>query len=189
MAEKMAEEVDDTILAAEVVEIKAEDYKAMQQQISELTEQVAIAQAVALKEKRRAEEIDNFVKRLQADFDNYKRRTNESAKHLKEDGIVAVIEKIVPALDVIQKALSMIADAKIADGVKMIYRQLSDMLIGFGVTEIPSLGEQFDPNFHNAISTVAADKVKKANTIVEVYQSGYQLGDRVIRHSSVIVAN
>lgn len=171
-----------------LVELKQDEYKAIQAQISALTQQLAIAQTIAAKEKCRSEELNNLVNRMQADFDNYRKRSAETNKKLKEDGAVSVIEKLVPVLDVIKQAGMMITDEKVAEGVKMIYRQLNDMLTAFGVTEISALGEQFDPNLHNAIMQVKVKDTDKVNMVVEVFQKGYKLGERIIRHSVVKVA-
>ena len=157
-------------------------------QITQLSQQLAIAQAVAAKEKSRSEELGNLVTRMQADFDNYRKRNAELNKKQKEDGMVSVIEKVVPVLDVLKQAVAMITDEKVAEGVKMIYRQITEMLTGFGVTEIPALGEQFDPNLHNAIMQVKVKDADKVNMVVEVFQKGYRMGDRIIRHSVVKVA-
>ena len=157
-------------------------------QITQLSQQLAIAQAVAAKEKTRSEELGNLVTRMQADFDNYRKRNAELNKKQKEDGIVSVIEKVVPVLDVLKQAIAMITDEKVAEGVKMIYRQITEMLTSFGVTEIPALGEQFDPNLHNAIMQVKVKDADKVNMVVEVFQKGYRMGDRIIRHSVVKVA-
>ena len=171
-----------------VVEMQQEEYKAMQNQMVAVSQQLSVAQAVALKEKSRSEELSNLVNRMQADFDNYRKRMNENNKKLKEDGICAVLEKLIPELDVLKQAIQTIPDEKVAEGVKMIYRQITEMLASFGVTEIPALGEQFDPNLHNAVQQVKVKDSSKVNMVVEVLQKGYRMGDRVIRHSVVTVA-
>lgn len=157
-------------------------------QLAALMQQLAVAQSVAAKEKTRSEELSNLVNRMQADFDNYRKRTAETNKKQKEDGMVTVIEKVIPVLDVLKQAIAMISDEKVAEGVKMIYRQITEMLASFGVTEIPALGEQFDPNLHNAIMQVKVKDADKVNMVVEVFQKGYRMGDRIIRHSVVKVA-
>ena len=172
-----------------IVEVSQDDYKAMQNQISAVTQQLSIAQAIAVKEKARSEELSNLVNRMQADFDNYKRRMNEGNKKLKEDGMCAVLEKIIPELDVLKQAIQTITDEKIAEGVKMIYRRMIDVLTSFGVEEIPALGQQFDPNLHNAVMQTKTNDPTKVNMIVEVYNKGYKMGDRILRHSIVRVAN
>lgn len=177
----MAEEKKDIPVTQE----RPDDAKA---QLAMYAQQLAVAQAVAAKERNRSEELAHLVDRMQADFDNYRKRNTEQNKKQKEDGIVAVIEKVVPVLDDMKRAIALITDEKIADGVKMIYRQLSEMLSSFGVTEIPALGEQFDPNLHNAIMQVKVKDADKINMVVEVFQKGYRMGDRIIRHSVVKVA-
>lgn len=177
----MAEEVKDIPATQE----RSEDPKL---QLAAAMQQLAVAQAVAVKERNRSEELANLVNRMQADFDNYRKRNAELNRKQKEDGMVAVIEKIVPVLDVLKQAISMITDEKVAEGVKMIYRQVNEMLVSLGVTEIPALGEQFDPNLHNAIMQVKVKDADKVNMVVEVFQKGYRMGDRIIRHSVVKVA-
>ncbi|MDE7164467.1 MAG: nucleotide exchange factor GrpE [Clostridiales bacterium] len=172
-----------------IVEVSQEDYKAMQNQIATATQNLSIAQAIAVKEKAKSEELSNLVNRMQADFDNYRKRMNESNKKLKEDGICAVLEKIIPELDVLKQAIQTITDEKVAEGVKMIYRRMVDVLTSFGVEEIPALGQQFDPNLHNAVMQTKTTDPSKVNMIVEVYNKGYKLGDRILRHSIVRVAN
>ncbi len=172
-----------------VVEMQQEEYKALQNQIATVSQQLSIAQAIAVKEKARSEELSNLVNRMQADFDNYRKRVNEGNKKLKEDGVCAVLEKFIPELDVLKQAIQSIPDEKVAEGVKMIYRQILDILTQFGVEEIPALGEQFDPNLHNAVMQVKTSDPTKVNMVVEVFNKGYKLGDRILRHSIVKVAN
>ncbi|MCI8612852.1 MAG: nucleotide exchange factor GrpE [Clostridia bacterium] len=172
-------------MADEKEELSMQD---IQVQVNGLAQQLQIAQTVATKEKSRSEELSNLVVRMQADFDNYRKRNNEQMKHNKEDGIVDVVEKLLPVLDNMKRAILMIQDEKVAEGVKMIYRQIVEVMGAFGITEIPALGEQFDPNLHNAVQQVKVKDSSKVNMVVEVLQKGYRMGDRVIRHSVVTVA-
>ena len=172
-------------MADEKEELSMQD---IQVQVNGLAQQLQIAQTVATKEKSRSEELSNLVVRMQADFDNYRKRNNEQMKHNKEDGIVDVVEKLLPVLDNVNIAILMIQDEKVAEGVKMIYRQIVEVMGAFGITEIPALGEQFDPNLHNAVQQVKVKDSSKVNMVVEVLQKGYRMGDRVIRHSVVTVA-
>ena len=172
-------------MADEKEELSMQD---IQVQVNGLAQQLQIAQTVATKEKSRSEELSNLVVRMQADFDNYRKRNNEQMKHNKEDGIVDVVEKLLPVLDNMKRAILMIQDEKVAEGVKMIYRQIVEVMGAFGITEIPALGEQFDPNLHNAVQQVKVKDSSKVNMVVEVLQKGYRMGDRVIRRSVVTVA-
>lgn len=105
----MADEKKETPVAQE----RPEDVKARQDaQLAAFAQQLTVAQAVAVKEKNRSEELSNLVNRMQADFDNYRKRNAELNKKQKEDGMVAVIEKVVPVLDVMKQAISMITDEK-----------------------------------------------------------------------------
>ncbi len=100
-----------------------------------------------------------------------------------------MLEKLIPELDVLKQAIQSISDERVAEGVKMIYRQILDILTAFGVEEIPALGMQFDPNLHNAVMNVKTTDPSKLNMVVEVFNKGYKLGDRILRHSVVKVAN
>lgn len=171
-----------------LIEMKQEEYKAIQAQLANLNQQMAIAQTIAGKEKGRSEELANLVNRMQADFDNYRKRTNDNSKRIKEDGVCEVIEKLLPVLDVLKQAIMMIPDEKVADGVKMIYRQLTELLTQFGVTEIPALGLPFDPTVHNAVMQVKVKDEDKVGLVVEVFNKGYRMGERIIRPSIVKVA-
>ena len=188
----MDEKKEDTVITGEP---KAQPYPQTaagqpnpQQQMAALMQKLTVAQAIAVKEKNRSEELSNLVNRMQADFDNYRKRNAELNKKQKEDGMVEVIEKVIPVLDVLKQAITMIPDEKVAEGIKMIYRQISEMLSNLGVSEIPALGEQFDPNLHNAIMQVKVKDPDKVNMVVEVFQKGYRMGERIIRHSVVKVA-
>ncbi len=172
-----------------MVELQQEEYKALQNQVAVVSQQLSIAQAIAVKEKARSEELSNLVNRMQADFDNYRKRVNENNKRLKEDGICAVLERLLPELDVLKQAIQTISDEKVAEGVKMIYRQVVEILTAFGAEEIPALGQQFDPNLHNAVMRTKTNDPTKVNMVVEVYNKGYRIGDRILRHSVVRVAN
>lgn len=172
-----------------MIEMRQEEYRALQSQIATIQQQLGIAQAVAVKEKSRSEELSNLVNRMQADFDNYRKRMNENNKKLKDDGICSVIEKLIPELDNFLQAAQHITDPKVAEGVDMIYRKILGVITAFGVEEIPALGEQFDPNLHNAVMNVKAADASQVNTVVEVFNKGYRIGDRVLRHSVVKVAN
>ncbi|MBQ4049862.1 MAG: nucleotide exchange factor GrpE [Clostridia bacterium] len=138
-------------------------------------------------EKARADEYLLTAKRLQAEFDNYRKRTNETNKRVKEDGNAEVLMGLIPVLDSFAQAEKMIEDPKTLDGIAIIKRQIDDLLSRFNVKKIDALGCEFDPNFHNAIMQMDVKEEEKKNTVVEVYQEGYTLGGRVLRHSVVIV--
>ena len=169
------------------VELNPEEFKTIQAQIANLTQQLSIAQTVSNKEKARSEELSHLAARLQADFDNYRKRTTENMKKLKEEGSVEVIEKIIPLTDTLLQAVTMVSDESTAEGLRMVLKQFMNTLEGFGVTEIPALGEKFDPNLHDAVTDVKVKDASNVNVIVEVFQKGYRIGDRIIRYSKVKV--
>jgi len=173
--------------AKKSIELNSEEFKIIQAQITNLTQQLSIAQTVSTKEKNRAEELKNLAERLQADFTNHRKRTDEMAKKLKEDGKADAIEKIIPISDTLRQAVTLVKDEKVQEGLKLVLKQFMHTLEGMGVTEIPALGETFDPNLHNAVSDVKVKNPEDQNIIVEVFTKGYKLGDRVIRYSDVRV--
>lgn len=161
---------------------------ALEREIEELEAKLSSAIADKEREFGRANDVNTMYLRLQADFDNYRKRTADQLSKTKEDGIAEAMTKVIPTLDVIGRALSMITDEKVAEGVQMIERQLLGVLTEFGVSEIPSLGKEFDPELHNAILQVKADKPDTEGRVIEVFQKGYSMGDRILRHSVVKVA-
>ena len=173
---------------AEAPDENAEKIAELSAEITDLENRLSAALADKDRETVRAKDINGMYVRLQADFDNYRKRTNEQLKKAKDDGVADAMTKVIPALDVIGQALQMITDEKVAEGVRMIERQLWDVLAGFGVTEIPALGKPFDPELHNAILQVEAEKPEAAGKVIEVFQKGYVMGDRILRHSVVKVA-
>ncbi len=156
--------------------------------ISELEAKLSVALSERDKETDKLKDVNGMYARLQSDFDNYRKRTAEQLKHTREDGIADAMTQIIPVLDVINQALKMITDEKVAEGVRMIDRQICGVLGGFGVSEIAALGKLFDPELHNAILRTKAEKESDVGTVIEVFQKGYAMGERILRHSVVKVA-
>ncbi len=157
-------------------------------EIEELNSRLDAAECEKAKLNARLRDLNTVYVRMQSDFDNYRKRTAEQLKNAKSEGAADVITKTIPLLDVIEQALRMITDEKVAEGVSMINRQLLDLLSGFGVTEIPALGKAFDPQIHNAILQVQVEDPDLDGKVIEVFQKGYRMGDKIIRHSVVKVA-
>lgn len=157
-----------------------------------LAKQVAdLEEKLAAKEKELAEANDKLL-RLAAEYDNYRRRTTKEKEMMYGDGKADAVEKILPVLDNLDRAMAVEPESPEAkqyhEGVKMVVRQFKEVLTKTGVVEIEAIGKEFDPNIHNAVMHVEDDSVGD-NTVVEEFQKGYMLGDRVIRHSMVKVAN
>ena len=127
--------------------------------------------------------------RLAAEYDNFRKRSQRERENIYADVRADTITRFLPVYDNLVRALAQeTADEAYKKGVEMIMTQLQDALGKLGVTEIPALGETFDPAVHNAVMHVD-DEAKGENEIVEEFQKGFKLGDKVIRFSMVKVAN
>lgn len=134
----------------------------------------------------KATEYLDMAKRLQAEFENYRKRTFFELKKAKEDGEINVIEVFLPCLDTFKVAKKSITDPKVLEGVEMIENNISQALEKIGVQKIESIGQKYDPNLHNVIA-IANVADKENDIILDEYQAGYKYNDRVIRYSKVIV--
>ncbi len=164
MAEKkkkaQAEEVIDTVPAAEAEELKSE-----------------------------LEKQKDLLLRTAAEFDNFKKRTERERLSVAEYAKASVIKQLLPVFDNVDRAESYDKDsAEYAKGIELIVKQLNEVVGALGITETGAVGDVFDPNLHEAVMHVEDDDAQE-NTIVEVFQKGYRIGDTVIRAAMVKVAN
>ncbi len=135
------------------------------------------------------EELNDRYKRLFAEFENYKKRTQKESLSKYAEITGDVVSSILPVMDNLEKAsLAKTEDTNYQEGIKMVAKQFSDVLTKLGMTEIETVGKRFDPELHEAVSHVE-DSSKGEQEIVEEYRKGYKIGTKVIRHSMVIVAN
>jgi molecular chaperone GrpE len=136
------------------------------------------------------EEKENKLLRLQADFDNYRRRARLDMEAAQKYRAQNLVSDILPALDNFERALKVdVQDDQmksILQGMDMVYRQLVEALKKEGVEAIESVGQPFDPHLHQAVMQVE-DSSFEANTVIEEFQKGYKLKDRIIRPSMVKV--
>jgi len=131
---------------------------------------------------------DKYLRTL-AEYDNFRKRSQKERDAIYPEAIASAIERILPIMDNIDRALAAdCSDAEFKKGIELIKQSFDDALSKLGISEIKAMGEQFDPNFHNAVMHVEDDEVGE-NTIIEVFQKGYVLGERVIRFAMVKVAN
>lgn len=179
-----AEETEETVKADDG---GRQDEEKDELTVDELIGKLAEFQKKAEEERKKAAEMTEFAQRLQAEFDNYRRRTNDNARKVREDAAADVIVKILPVMDVIAQALKMIDDEKIAKGVTMIEDEILKTLSLYGVKEIEAAGKEFDPKLHEAIMQAPASSEEERDTVKEVFQRGYMMGDKVIRPARVIV--
>ena len=169
----------------ETEEAAAENAEAAEETSETPAEESADAKVTALEEELKKEK-DNYM-RLFAEFDNFRKRTAKEKTEAYGDSAAKTIAAILPALDNFDRALDApCSDENFKKGVEMIFTQFTGILEKLGVTEIEALGVQFDPSLHNAIKQVESDDAE-SDTVCEVFQKGYKLGDRVIRPAMVAV--
>ncbi|MBR2989004.1 MAG: nucleotide exchange factor GrpE [Clostridia bacterium] len=140
------------------------------------------------KAKTKASEMTEMAQRLQAEFDNYRKRNLDTLRRTSADATIAVLGDLLPLTDVIAQALTMINDESVAKGVSMISDEVLKILNKHGIEEIEAgVGAEFDPRYHEVIMQVPAQNEDKPDTINQVFQKGYKLGERVIRPARVII--
>ena len=137
-------------------------------------------------------ELTDKLKRQLAEFENFRNRTDKEKSQMYAVGAKDVFEKILPVIDNFERGLKSIPEDQkggpVASGMEMIYKQLITVLSDLGVTPIEAVGQEFDPNLHNAVMH-AEDEGLGENIVAEEFQKGYKYKDTVLRHSMVKVAN
>lgn len=127
--------------------------------------------------------------RTAAEYDNYRKRSAREADQKFNDGISFAVNQIIPILDTLEMAANApTTDENYKKGVTMTLDKAAKALDVLHVEEIESLGKPFDPNFMNAVQQVPAEEGQESGTVVTVYQKGYKLGDKIVRHATVVVA-
>lgn len=142
------------------------------------------------KKDEQIEALTDRVKRQMAEFENFRKRTEKEKSSMYEMGARSVIEKILPVIDNFERGLETVpeeeADSPFTEGMKMIYKQLMTELENLGVKPIEALGEEFNPDFHNAVMQVESEEYESGHVAQEL-QKGYMYRDTVVRHSMVAV--
>ena len=134
------------------------------------------------------EEHENYL-RLAADYDNYRKRTQKEKEQSYSFGKADAIEKLLPVYDNLERAMNQpTEDAAYKKGVEMTMTQLVGILTGLGVEIYGEKGETFDPNLHNAVMHTEEEGVEE-NTITQVFQKGFKMGEKIVRFAMVQVAN
>ena len=135
------------------------------------------------------DELDDRYKRVFAEFENYKKRTQKERESLYNSVLGDIIVNMLPILDNLQMAVNAeCKDENYKQGVELVEKQFKEFLSKNNVEEIPAIGEMFDPSVHEAVGS-AQDDTKQNGEIVQEYRKGYKLGSKILRHSMVIVAN
>ena len=138
------------------------------------------------------EELTDRVTRQMAEFDNFRKRTEKEKSAMYEIGAKSVIEKLLPIVDNFERGFSTVAEEDKEDsfvkGMEMVYKQILTTFETIGVKPIEAVGQEFNPDLHNAVMHVEDETVGE-NIIVEEFQKGYTYHDAVVRYSMVKVAN
>ena len=139
--------------------------------------------------KRELDEEKDRYKRLFAEFENYKKRTQKDRENIYGMVTSDVVSTMLPIMDNLEKASNVkTEDTSYQEGVNLVVKQFATALRNLGLEEIETIGKTFDPEYHEAVSSVQ-DPTKGEQEIVEEYRKGYKIGNKVVRHSMVIVAN
>ena len=144
------------------------------------------------KKDEKIEELTDRLTRQMAEFDNFRKRTDKEKKQMYEIGAKDIIDKILPVVDNFERGLAAVPEEEkshpFMEGMDKIYKQLMTTLDEAGVKPIEAVGQEFNPDFHNAVMHVEDEEVGE-NIVVEEFQKGYTYRDSVVRHSMVKVAN
>lgn len=170
---------------AEEKEIKTEE--TVEEMVQETAEETSAAEVNEFEQKW--QDVNEKYLRTLAEYDNYRKRTIKEKESIYPEAKATVVEKFLPVMDNFQRAIDS-AENKDAfyDGVVMLKKQMDEVFAALGVEEIKAVGEEFNPELHNAVMHIE-DEEAGENIIVEEFQKGYKIGDRVVRHSMVKVAN
>ena len=147
-----------------------------------------LQQKIEALEKELADEKEKYL-RLDAEYYNYRTRSLKEKQDAYDNALTKAVTEVLSVIDNFERALTAeCADSNFKKGVEMIFRQYTAILEKLGVKEIEAEGKPFDPNFHNAVSQITDENLGE-NTVAAVLQKGYIMGNKVIRHAMVTVAN
>ncbi|HEX3027473.1 MAG TPA: nucleotide exchange factor GrpE [Clostridia bacterium] len=165
----------------------------LEQAISELKKTKSQLEESKKLEEQAKDEVKTYqekLKSLAAEYENYRRRTSAEKESINADAIAKAVTALLPALDSLEKAAEFTQSnpESIRQGLEMTLKQLSEGFANLGVSEIDAKGAGFNPDLHNAVMHVE-DETLGESVVTDVFQKGYQIGEKVIRHSVVKVAN
>ena len=196
---KNQEVVEETVeeVAEEVIEETTEQEVQTEESEATEAEEATKEKTKFFKKKKderdeKIEELSDKLLRQMAEFDNFRKRTEKEKSAMYEIGAKSIIEKLLPVVDNFERGFSAVAEEDKEDafvtGMEMVYKQLMTMLESVGVKPIEAVGQEFNPDLHNAVMHVEDEEVGD-NIIVEEFQKGYTYRDSVVRYSMVKVAN
>ena len=154
----------------------------------EISEEQKLKDTILL-QKEQLDEQEDRLKRLMAEFDNFKKRSTKEREGLYNSLVSDIFTSLLPVIDNLEKAVaSETTDEAYKQGVELVLKQFKDVLTANGVQEIETVGQSFDPELHEAVASVVDENLGE-KIIKEEYRKGYKIGSKVIRHSMVVVAN
>ncbi len=192
--EKMTENTEETVKDSEVTEETSEEVKEQETAAEEDKEEKKsiFGKKKSSKLEEKIAELEDARMRQLAEFENFRKRSEKEKSQMFEIGAKSVVEKILPVIDNFERGLASMPEEEkgtpFADGVELVYKQMLGALDEIGVKPIEAVGQEFDPNFHNAVMTVESDELE-SGTVAEELQKGYMYQDSVVRHSMVKVVN
>ena len=199
-AEKQAEEVseaEETEAETEAAESgeqaeETEESEAEDGQEAPADEKKGFFKKKKDKKDEQIEELNDKLKRQMAEFDNFRKRTEKEKTQMYDMGAKSIIEKILPVIDNFERGLAAVPEEQREDafvvGMDKVYRQMLTELDASGVKPIEAVGQEFDPNFHNAVMQVESEEYD-SGVVAQELQKGYMYKDQVLRFSMVKVAN
>ena len=173
--------------------IEVNEVPSKEEQVQEVAVEAELLQAqkAAGEAARKCKEYLELAQRVQADFENYKRRNASIRQEAHEEGVCETVIALLPVADNLERAVESAeqgGNGALREGVQMVMKQLLDSFSKLGVEEIPALGESFDPNLHDAVMQVEAEDPSQAGKVAGVMRKGYQRNGRVLRYAMVTVA-
>lgn len=173
MEKELDEETSEEASLEESVE--TEEVESLKQELQDLRDQL-------MEERAFSKNYLNSAKRIQADFDNYKKRQQKEMERITESANEKLISELLPIIDDFERALAITNSDQGMEGVRQIHSSITSLLKGYGLREVPVEG-RFNPDLHEALCVGDGEE----GQILEVYQKGYFLGDKVIRYGKVMV--
>lgn len=196
--QEAVEETVEEVVQEEVADTEeAKTVEAEEESGDSDTEEPAKEKSKLFKKKKdpkdeKIEDLSDKLLRQMAEFDNFRKRTEKEKSAMYEIGAKDIIEKLLPVVDNFERGFLSVAEEEKGDafvtGMEMVYKQMMTMLEGVGVKPIEAVGQEFNPDLHNAVMHVEDDTVGD-NMVVEEFQKGYTYRDSVVRYSMVKVAN
>ena len=197
-------------LKKEAEEVQTEDIEETAETVEETTEEAAVeaeenGEADKAEEKKKGffrkdkkdkkdekiAELNDRLMRQMAEFDNFRKRTEKEKQQMYGSGAAEVVEKLLPVVDNFERGLAAMTEEEketsFAQGIEMIYKQLMTALSDLGVTAIEAVGQEFNPDFHNAVMQAPSEDYE-SGVITQELQKGYLYKEKVVRHSMVVVA-